>query len=205
MGRLLLLLLLATTGAAQSLSGLWSASVTANGLDIPFRFEMSGDGQSVKGSFFNGDDKVTSNGGSFEAGKLVLSFDFYASKLQAEWKDGTLEGNYSRAGRDYPFRAKRFTPPSLEESKAPDIAGLWDVGVRSPKGESAWRFIVRQSGPEVSASILRVDGDTGVLEGTFRDGKFILSHFDGARPLLLEVTPRSDGTLTLVQNGQNTM
>ena len=205
MGRLLLLLLLATTGAAQSLSGLWSASVTANGLDIPFRFEMSGGGQSVKGSFFNGDDKVTSNGGSFEAGKLVLSFDFYASKLQAEWKDGTLEGSYSRAGRDYPFRARRFVPPSLDDSKAPSIAGLWDVGVRSPKGESAWRFIVRQSGPEVSAAILRVDGDTGVLEGTFRDGKFILSHFDGARPLLLEVTPRSDGTLTLVQNGQNTM
>ena len=205
MGRLPLLLLFAITAAAQSLSGLWSASVTANGLEIPFRFEMSGDGHSVKGSFFNGDDKVTSNRGSFDGGKLVLNFDFYASKLQADWKDGTLEGTYVRDGRVYPFRAKRFTPPSLDDSKAPSIAGLWDVGVRSPKGESAWRFIVRQSGPEVSAAILRVDGDTGALEGAFKDGKFVLSHFDGARPLLLEVTPQSDGTLTLVQNGQNPM
>jgi hypothetical protein len=29
----------------------------------------------------------------------------------------------------------------------------------------------------VSAAILRVDGDTGALTGSFRDGKFVLSHF----------------------------
>jgi peroxiredoxin len=205
MGRSFLLLLVATAGAAQSLSGLWSASVTANGLEIPFRFELSGEGRSVEGSFFNGEDKVTSHGGSFEGGRLVLNFDSYASRLQAEWKDGILAGTYGREGRAYPFRAKRFTPPSPDESNVPSIAGLWDLGVKSPKGESAWRFIVRQSGPEVSAAILRVDGDTGALEGAYKDGKFVLSHFDGARPLLLEVTPQSDGTLALVQNGRNKM
>jgi thiol-disulfide isomerase/thioredoxin len=46
-----------------------------------------------------------------------------------------------------------------------------------------------------------VDGDTGALQGTWRDGKFVLSHFDGARPLLLEVTPQADGTLALLLNG----
>ena len=48
-----------------------------------------------------------------------------------------------------------------------------------------------------TATILRVDGDTGTLTGSFRDGRFVLSHFSGARPLLLEVTPAADGTLTL--------
>ena len=38
--------------------------------------------------------------------------------------------------------------------------------------------------------------------GTYRDGKFVLSHFDGARPLLLEVTPQADGTIELVENGR---
>jgi peroxiredoxin len=48
-----------------------------------------------------------------------------------------------------------------------------------------------------------VDGDTGALTGTYRDGKFVLSHFSGARPSLLEVTPRKDGTLEVLQNGKN--
>lgn len=52
----------------------------------------------------------------------------------------------------------------------------------------------------MSAAILRVDGDTGTLTGRYRDGKFMLSHFSGARPLLLEVTPAADGSLQLVQN-----
>ena len=33
-----------------------------------------------------------------------------------------------------------------------------------------------------------------------RDGKFVLSHFSGARPLRLELTPQPDGTLAVVQN-----
>jgi hypothetical protein len=84
----------------------------------------------------------------------------------------------------------------------PQIDGLWTIGnVNSNKGEAAWRFIVRQSGAEVTAAILRVDGDTGALAGTFqRNGKFIVSHFSGARPLVLELTPQKDGTLEIVRN-----
>jgi hypothetical protein len=69
--------------------------------------------------------------------------------------------------------------------------------VKSPKGESAWHFIVKQSGPSVSAAVLRVDGDTGTLSGGYRNGKFVLSHFTGERPFYLEVTPLADGTLQL--------
>jgi thiol-disulfide isomerase/thioredoxin len=79
----------------------------------------------------------------------------------------------------------------------PVIDGLWEIAVQSPKGESAWCLIVRQSGSDVSAAILRVDGDTGALTGRYRDGKFVLSHFSGARPALLILTPASDGTLAV--------
>ena len=55
----------------------------------------------------------------------------------------------------------------------------------SCKGYSySWRLIVQQRGDEVSASILRVDGDTGTIAGRYQDGKFVLSHFSGARPSL---------------------
>ncbi len=185
----------------QPLSGLWDAEVRVNGLEVPFRMEFAGSGPAVSGSFFNGDQKVTSTGGRFDGGTLVLDFDYYAARLTAQFSGGKLTGTYRRAAQEYPFEAKRFVPVPAAAGTVPSIAGLWDVEVESAKGEKAWHFIVKQSGAEVSAAILRVDGDTGTLEGAWRDGKFVLSHFDGARPLLLEVTPRADGTLRVVQNG----
>src|SRR5206468_6461953 len=192
----------APPAAAQALTGLWDAVVKVNDVDVPFRMEFSGSGGDVKGSFFNGDERVTSTSGTFENGAVVLSFDEYETRLEARLTDGGLEGQYLRGtrGAPYPFRAKRFTPTSADVATVPAIAGLWNVQVKSAKGESAWQMIVRQSGAEASAAILRVDGDTGTLTGRYAEGKFVLSHFSGARPLRLELAPQGDGTLTVVQN-----
>jgi thiol-disulfide isomerase/thioredoxin len=187
---------------AQSLAGIWDATVVVNKLEIPFRFEIAGTGAAIKGSFFNGDEKVTSTSGTLENGTLTLSFDEYGTKVVATVKDGALEGEYNRGtrGAPYPFTAKRFTPVVVGDTNIPSIGGLWNIQVgKSSKGEAAWQLIVRQSGAEVSAAILRVDGDTGALTGSYRDGKFLLSHFSGARPSLLELRPAADGTLAVVQ------
>ena len=202
---LVTLLVLPPRAAAQPVNGLWDATVLVNNgaLEIPFRFELSGSGSNVKGSFFNGDDKTTSTSGTLANGTLALNFDELGTRLEATLKDGQLDGQYSRGtrGAPYPFHAKRFTPLQTGQANVPSIAGLWNVQVgKSSKGEAAWQLIVRQSGAEVSAVILRIDGDTGTLTGTFKDGKFALSHFSGARPLRLELTPGAGGTLAVVQN-----
>jgi thiol-disulfide isomerase/thioredoxin len=164
--------------------------------------ELAGSGPGARGSFFNGDEKVTSTSGRFDRGRLVLEFNYYGSKLDASLKNGTLAGTYFRNNKYLPFEAKRFTPAALTEGAVPSIAGLWEIEAQNSKGEAAvWPFVVRQSGPEVTAAILRIDGDTGALSGTYRNGKFLLSHFSGARPSLFEITPRKDGTLAVVQNG----
>lgn len=188
---------------AQALAGMWDATVTVNGgLEIPFRMEFSGSGTAIQGSFFNGDEKVTSTTGKFENGALMLTFDEYGTTLEAMLKDGRLEGEYARGtrGNPYPFVAKRFAPAPTGDTDIPSIAGLWTIQAKSSKGESAWKLIVRQSGAEVSAAILRVDGDTGALTGSYRNGKFVLSHFSGARPARLDLTLNADGTLAVVQN-----
>ena len=189
---------------AQSLAGLWDATVVVGGVDVPFRMEITGSGAGVKGSFFNGDEKVTSTSGRFTNGALALSFDEYETKLEATLKDGRLEGQYSRGtrGAPYPFQAKRFVAAPPADERVPSIAGLWNIQTKSAKGESAWHLIVRQSGPEVSAVILRVDGDTGTLTGAFRHGTFVLGHFSAARPMRLEILPQADGSLSLVQNDE---
>lgn len=202
---LLALVALPSRADAQPVNGLWDATVLVNNgaLEIPFRFELSGSGSNVKGSFFNGDDRTTSTSGTLQNGVLSLSFDELGTKLDATLKDGQLDGQYSRGtrGAPYPFHAKRFSPIQSGDATIPSIAGLWNVQVgKSSKGEAAWQLIVRQAGAEVSAVILRIDGDTGTLTGSFRNGTFALSHFSGARPLRLELTPGADGTLAVVQN-----
>jgi len=202
MKKIALLLFAASTLPAQSLKGLWDATVTVNGQEIPFRMELAGTPPAVQGWFFNGDEKVISTSGRFEDNRLLLLFDYYAGKLEATFKDGEFTGSYSRPSGTYPFHAQRFRPAYTGGKDLPSIAGVWEMQAKSTKGESAWRLIVRQSGPEVSAAILRVDGDTGTLTGTWRFGKFLLSHFSGARPSLLEITPEVDGSLTVLQNGE---
>jgi thiol-disulfide isomerase/thioredoxin len=117
---------------------------------------------------------------------------------------GRWEASDTRGSRaPYPFKARRAADVSdAAVLDAPSIDGVWILGARSTKGESAWRFIVRQHGADVSATILRVDGDTGTVSGSYRDGRFVLSHFSGARPMLLEVTPIADGNLKVKQNGK---
>lgn len=186
------------------LAGRWDAAVEVNGVQVPFPFEIAGVDGTLAASFFNGERRITSTGASLAGDEVSFHFGQYASTLQARIEDGRLTGEYRRArGAPYPFRAARAAAaPAPDAPGAPSIDGTWIVTAKSNKGEQAWRFIAKQSGARVDATILRVDGDTGTLSGEWRDGRFVLSHFSGARPLLLEVTPKADGTLVLTQNAQ---
>ena len=85
--------------------------------------------------------------------------------------------------------ATRFTRFPRPAFVALSCCGLWTIPLPAGKRERAWNLIVRQSGAEVSASILRVDGDSGAITGAYDGRSFILGHFSGARPLRLELTP----------------
>jgi peroxiredoxin len=189
--------------SARGLAGRWDATVVVDGVTIPCRFDLTASDGTVQGSFFNGDQRVSSTTGTLANGVLTLVWEQYGSTLTATVRDGALEGSYDRRSRGlYPFQARRYTP-ARAAANAPSIAGTWKVLVNG-KSEKAWRFIVRQQGGEIAAAIQRVDGDTGLLSGTYSNGSFLLSHFDGARPMLLKVTPRPDQSLELIEDAKNT-
>jgi len=190
----------AQSTGAQSLAGLWDATITFNGQDIPFRLQIAGQGSDLQGWLFNGEEKVVASGASFQNGSLVLNFDSYAAKLEAKLQDGALVGQYGpMLKKTYPVKAQRHQAVMFQgNASPPSINGLWEVAVKSSKGEQAWRLIVQQKSPgDVEAAILRVDGDTGALTGGFKDGHFVLSHFSGGRPALMILTPAADGTLAV--------
>lgn len=195
-----------TTTGADSLDGRWDASLNSHGVAIPFRLDIAGSGPTLKGIFYDGFkpyDGTTS--ATFQDGRLVLNIEHYLTTITAILKDGQLVGNVVSQSRgpaaEYAFQATRHVDTKNTAADVPSIAGSWIVPLDSPssKGEKAFRFIVQQQGADVAASILRVDGDTGAYSGTYKDGKWVLRHFDGSRPGVIEVSLAKDGTLEILQ------
>jgi thiol-disulfide isomerase/thioredoxin len=204
---LLFALSLAPVLMAQSITGMWDATVQSGGVTVPFRMEFKSDGAQVQAWFFNGEDRTPSTSGTLANGKLTVHFDQLAAVLDATYKDGRIDGMFNGRGKTgkLPMHAEPAKPKAASAANAPAIDGEWEIQVKSGKGEAAWRFLVQQGkaqkdGSDVGATILRVDGDTGLLTGSYRDGKFVLSHFSGARASLLTIEPASDGSLALTMN-----
>jgi thiol-disulfide isomerase/thioredoxin len=192
----------ASGAAADSISGRWDATVTIRDIVIPFRIDFAGSGKDFTGSLFNGDIPITPTSAKYENGGVTLTFDQLPMTITAVLKDGQLQGRIEGRAADRggsTFQAKRYAPVPAEAGNVPAIAGVWEIPHETAKGEKAWRFIVRQSGADVAAAILRVDGDTGSLTGRWQGSKFVLSHFDGTRPALMEITPAVDGSLMIEQ------
>ena len=199
--------LLLSSGAAfaADIAGRWDAVLTRGGSEIPFRLDIKGSGDNVQGILFDGSkpyDGTTS--ASFKDDKLTLNIEHYLTTINATLKDGQLEGTVAAQNREtaaqYGFRAVRHVETAAA-TNAPSIAGTWIVPLDTPssKGEKAFRFIAHQNGAEVEATLLRIDGDTGSYSGTFKDGKWVLGHFDGGRPGVITVTPGADGTIAIEQ------
>jgi len=196
-------------GAQPSINGLWDAVIVSNGIEIPFRFEIESTSAGTQGSFFEGDRKVGSSAGRFAAGVLTLEYDHLNTTLEAKLEDGQLVGSYRNNrpnAKPQELRMRRFTPVALEGGDVPSLAGTWEMRrlaeeVSAPRDTRTWHVFLRQSGAEVSGSILRIDGDTGTLVGRWKGGKLVLSHFAGERPNLFEATPNPDGTLAVTLNG----
>jgi thiol-disulfide isomerase/thioredoxin len=191
--------------SASAIDGRWDASLLNNGPTVPFRLDISGSGPTLKGTFFDGFhpyDGTTS--ATYDGGHLVLTAEHYLTTIDASLKDGVLVGTAHLQGPGYTlkydFQAQRHVETPAVAVSVPVIGGSWEIPLDAPssKGEKAWRLIVQQQGADVAASILRVDGDTGAYSGTYSDGKWVLGHFDGSRPGVVELTSQADGTLRAV-------
>jgi hypothetical protein len=117
-----------------SFGGRWDATVVVNGVEVPFAFEIVAEGTALKGSFFNGERRITSTSSRVENGLLVLSFDQYASRLQVSSEEGRLVGEYQRGSRGaYPFTATRAPAVRPVAGDAPSIGGRGSCRPTAPR------------------------------------------------------------------------
>jgi len=185
--------------------------------EIPFRFEISETTGQLQGFFFEGDKKIGSTFGQFLNGELQFQYDFLYSTLTATFNGDELAGTYRynrKNGKTYAFHAHRIQPPTASAAPpatVPQIAGNWEMHIvgedhspkKDPRANLSWKLFLRQSGPAVTGSILRIDGDTGTLTGSWRGDTLVLSHFAGERPVLFEAQLQPDGTLSITYNRLN--
>lgn len=191
----------ASAALNTNITGRWNAIVQVEDVPVPFRFDVSTHGTAAIGYFYDGERHIASNPGTYENGKLHLHFDLYNADLDLTLEGDTLRGNYVRhlAKEDVtrPVTATRYVKLSRNGAGTESIDGNWQLRPVDPKDKADWKMVVQQKGPAVYAAILRLDGDTGALTGTFQDSKLSISHFSGARPALLEGGLQPDGTLAL--------
>ena len=188
---------LAAAAGAQTLAGKWDGMVKYGDNAFPFVFEIAGSGANLKATFFNGDARFESSTGQQNGNAVKLVWDSYAATLEATLTDGVLKGSYGgkRLGM-HEFEARPHKAP-VTSANPPPVSGVWIIPAKSSKHENAWRLILRQNGAHAEGAVLRVDGDTGLLDGEYHDGKFTLNHFDGSRTGVLEISAKSDGSLGL--------
>src|ERR1700761_5197716 len=82
----------ATAVYAESLEGRWAATVEQAGTPIPFRLDISGDGNNVVGTLYNGEDKEATTSASIQNGQVELNFLHYLVAIEATVKNGELDG-----------------------------------------------------------------------------------------------------------------
>jgi len=205
-----------TSGArAQQLAQHWVGIATVHDQQVPVHLDLAvldqqGDAQ---GSFTNAGELSTSSTGQLTGSHLILHFDYFARKLEGELTPQSFQGTFG--GAKLPPVPVELHPEQPVEGAEPaeaseEIQGDWEIAVNSPKGESAWTlrvFPLPQHPGSIKAVILRIDGDTGVLAGTFDTsrGEYRVSHFEAAGAALYSLKPQPDGTLlvtNLLRDGQ---
>ena len=70
---------------APSVSGMWDATVSVGSTVVPFRFAIEGGGADLKGSFFNGDDRISSTTARIQGDTIVFNYPEYGARLTRAW------------------------------------------------------------------------------------------------------------------------
>jgi thiol-disulfide isomerase/thioredoxin len=203
-----------TSRADNSIVGRWDAFVTVGAANVPFRFEIAVDGSEARGFFFEGGKRVPSTSGRYADGTLQINYDFLNATLTARLDGESLVGSYRynrKNGKEYAFRATKSSTIAINHDQGPNVAGDWEMKLvgedhsekKDPRTALTWQLYLREAGTEVSGSILRIDGDTGNLNGGWNGDVLTLSHFAGERPVLLQAKLLDDGTLDILYNNEN--
>jgi thiol-disulfide isomerase/thioredoxin len=216
--RLLLLLFLSVAAftACQrkrdlnSLPGVWNGVVyLQNNDEVALKLELKVEGEQVVGTIINGDERVTSTAGTFDGYKLKLQFDYYDAVLEGDFARREIIGAITRTWRQQKLvrnfkmwkGGEKMIVPAAVEGK--DLSGEWEMKVGEGEKQRLWRLLLTQKDGALSGTILTPSGDWGTMTGEFAYGKMQLTRFDVINARLLRAQLNAQGQLEgMVDLGQ---
>ena len=180
---------------------------------LPFTFDVVyEDDTTFHLVLHNGEEDILVPAKDIQAGRdqsigrdtLRIDFPIYDTHISAYHEENVIEGVWVVHYRDnyrIPFKAyfgKDFRFTALSKEPFADLTGKWAVNFAGSFDEDEYPGIAefRQTGNELTGTILTETGDYRYLEGTVQGNKMYLSVFDGSHAFLFEALIREDGTLT---------
>lgn len=199
------LLLLPLIAWGKDVSGMWDATVVADGVAVPFSMRLKQTGTAAQGVLFDGRIEYPSDAGAFDGSKLHLHWNITNADLDAAWDGTELTGTFITRRSNSKLLKKTITarpavPPPAAGPKPVSVAGAWTLKGEDGNPKNVWSIRIQQKGAEVSGAIQRVDGDSGTLTGRVTGNALVMSHFSGIRPAVLRGKLEADGMLHLAYN-----
>lgn len=192
---LFLFVLLLGCSRAQPIpvAALWSGTVElAQGVSLPFRFQLDLSGDRPSGFFINGDEKTPIPEIARRGNDLVFRFSEYGAELRSAWNGRALDGNYLRI-RSTGTKSFKFTAAPGGADTAPVRIDRPPAGDYQVDQTTVARLWIKDGA--LLGTFIATDGDYGLLEGRPSGAGIQLSRFTGWQAILISLVPANDGTL----------
>lgn len=191
------------------LSGTWRGVFTIKqGVEAPFQFAFTETGSEWTVVLLNGEERFPTGTPRIVGDSVFIPLPLFENELALKAQNNTLEGVLRKQdlrGDLLPVKAEKGINYRFSEngsSPLKDITGRYDVVFQNAAGKEEKAVgIFRQQGNKVTATFLRITGDSRYLEGIIEDNRVRLSAFIGSVPSLYTAIVNADGTLK--GEGQN--
>ncbi len=170
------------------------------GVEVPFNFDIQG--KSIKDAkvyFLNAAEKFDGGTLASRNDSLFITLDQFDNELAFKINNHTLEGVLRKqdgSGTPIPVKAeqgKTYRFKETEKQPAGDITGTYDI-IFGKSDSTVGLFT--QEGNKLTATFLRITGDSRYLEGIVDGNQFYLSSFIGSSPAYYKGSFNADGTIT---------
>lgn len=192
-----------TKAVIGELTGNWRGVFTLKpGVEVPFNFIVREEGSTLKAFLVNGEERFPTGDIRIVGDSIVIPFPLFDNELAFKVEENILTGVLRRQdlrGTATPVKAKkgmlyRFNEAS--SSPITDISGTYDVVFQNSNGKEEKAVgIFKQKNGIVTATFLRVTGDSRFLEGVIEDNVIRLSSFIGSSPVLYEGKVDNNGRI----------
>jgi thiol-disulfide isomerase/thioredoxin len=185
------------TGTESNWRGVFHLS---NGLEVPFNFSIKPNKSGNSRIYLrNADEKFDGGSVTQKDDSVFVALNQFDNEMAFVLENNTLKGELRRQDRTgiaTPVIAERGIDNRFTETyEVPtgNISGKYDVRFALPEGKEEKAVgLFTQTGKKLTATFLRVTGDSRYLEGIVEGNRFYLSSFIGSGPIYYEGTFTSD-------------